>query len=49
MIGLFTWFAHKNPARELSLIGHTQHRERVKQRARQIRTELGLPPHKGLG
>lgn len=32
-----------NPARELSLIGHAQRRDKVKAVARQMRRELGLP------
>jgi Cft2 family RNA processing exonuclease len=33
-----------NPARELAMIGHRQHREHVKQTARAMRQQLGLPP-----
>lgn len=36
-------FRKRNPARELALIGHQQHRDRVKARVRQMRAELGLP------
>lgn len=33
-----------NPARDLALIGHRQHREHVKRTTREMRARLGLPP-----
>ncbi len=33
-----------NPARELALLQHRQHRDAVKARTRQMREQLGLPP-----
>ena len=36
-------FRKRNPARELALIGHQQHRDRVKATAQQICRELGRP------
>jgi hypothetical protein len=41
-------FAPRNPARELALIGHEKRRQDVRAIARQIRHELGLPPHEAL-
>jgi RecA-family ATPase len=37
-----------NPARELALLGVEKRRQTVLERARQMRDELGLPPHPGL-
>lgn len=36
------WNQKRNPARELSLIGHEKRRQDVRAVARQIRDELGL-------
>lgn len=33
-----------NPARELAMMQHQQHRDRVKATARLMREQLGLPP-----
>lgn len=33
-----------NPARELALIGHEKRRQSIRDKARQLREELGLPP-----
>ena len=41
--------ARRNPARELSLIGHAKHRKSVAAVCRQIREELGLPADARLG
>jgi len=41
---IFARRAAPNPARELALIGHHQHREAVKARARLMREQLCLPP-----
>jgi hypothetical protein len=38
------WLAPANPARELALIGAEKRRRDVREVARQIRDELGLPP-----
>jgi hypothetical protein len=38
------WLAPANPARELALIGAEKRRREVREVARQIRDELGLPP-----
>jgi hypothetical protein len=38
----------RNPARELAMIGHQKRRQSVKEVARQIRSELGLPPDRRL-
>ncbi|WP_159078597.1 hypothetical protein [Sphingobium yanoikuyae] len=41
---IFARRAAPNPARELAQIGHHQHREAVKARARLMREQLCLPP-----
>lgn len=33
-----------NPARDLAKMQHQQHRERVKEKARELRASMGLPP-----
>lgn len=42
-------FRKKNPARELALQGIAKRKASVRETARRIREELGLPPSAALG
>ena len=39
----------RHAAKQLSKLGHEQRRAHIRSTARQMRTELGLPPSKALG
>lgn len=45
-----TWFfsRKRNPARDLALMGVEQRHDRIIERARQMRAEMGLPPAPAL-
>jgi hypothetical protein len=47
-MNLFALF-QRNPGRDLARIGADKRKQSVREKAQEIRRELGLPPHPALG
>jgi hypothetical protein len=47
-VNLRALFTRRNPARELALIGHEKRRQTVREKAQEMRLQMGMEPHPAL-